>query len=422
MNFATKSAFRYDRLDENSWNERILKATKQLRFYCRGLVELSTGAECPEVLRFTHRSIPEFLHKDIVRQRMELHLEGFQVGEAVSQLCLAEKRSQRLLASLKNERKIWLWNSLHIIRHCLRGREMDDVTYNFLRCLDDQIRDRTSNVDALSSEHRISANPWRNILPRHDNSLSVYSTVMSQWAMNGDFKYITSRIERDTDWIRNINWWIWLLTILRPFLEEIYVISNNESESIIEKRLVLMDRRLYKFFLWLNSPGQEIDKSHPQDQDNRHHELPEIMNDTQKTRQTQNNRPGWDMRDCLPYVDPFAFDHYVEFCLQILFGPLFNTDHCLRDITWDDINSVAWYWTDISQPSTARCRPPKSIPDRNSWNIAPTKAKSIILAAMYLVGKTTKKRLRRFQLLGSKILYSLWILTEEGVAISRHCA
>jgi hypothetical protein len=42
VNFATKSALRYDRLDENSWNERILKATKQLRFYCRGLVEVST--------------------------------------------------------------------------------------------------------------------------------------------------------------------------------------------------------------------------------------------------------------------------------------------------------------------------------------------------------------------------------------------
>jgi hypothetical protein len=126
---------------------------------------------------------------------------------------------------------------------------MDNVTYNFLRCLDDQIRDRTSNVDALSSKHRSSASPWRNIPPRHDNSLSVYSTVMSQWAMNGDFKYITSRIERDTDWIRNFNWWIWLLTILRPFLEEIYEISNHESVFIIEQRLVLMDSCLYKFSL-----------------------------------------------------------------------------------------------------------------------------------------------------------------------------
>jgi hypothetical protein len=250
---------------------------------------------------------------------MELHLKGFQVGEAVCQLCLAEIRSQWSLRSLKNERKIWLWNSLHIIRHCLRGREMDDVTYNFLRCLDDQIRDRTSNVDTLGSEHRISASPWRNIFPRHDNPLSIYSNVVSQWAMNGDFKYITSRIERDTDWIRNINWWIWLLTILRPFLEGIYGISNNELESIIEQRLVLMDSCLYKFSLWLNSPGREIDKSYPQDQDNRHHELPEIMNDTQKTQQTQqtqNNRPDWDMQDYLPYVDPFAFDHYVDFCLQ----------------------------------------------------------------------------------------------------------
>jgi hypothetical protein len=96
VNFATNSSFRSDRLDETSWNEHILKATKQVRFYCRGLVELSTGAECSEFLRFTHRSIPEFLHKDIFRQKMALHLEGFQVDEAVSQLCLAEIRSQRL--------------------------------------------------------------------------------------------------------------------------------------------------------------------------------------------------------------------------------------------------------------------------------------------------------------------------------------
>jgi hypothetical protein len=92
-----------------------------------------------------------------------------------------------------DDRKIWLGNPLQIIRHLLSGREMDDFIYSFLKCLDDHIRDRTP------SEHRIIASPWRNIPPYHDYSLSVYNIVMSQWAMNGDFKYITSRIERDTD-------------------------------------------------------------------------------------------------------------------------------------------------------------------------------------------------------------------------------
>jgi hypothetical protein len=135
------------------------------------------------------------------------------------------------------------------------------------------------------------------------------------------------------------------MTILRPLHTRTWSDrGEDDSKSIIEQKLVLMESSLNRFSSWLTSSRREIDISSPQYRDTRHHEQPEITEESQKIQQIQKTHPNW--REWVPYVDPRAFDHYVDFCLQsfwvhfLLLVIMYDTLPEMKSTAWHGIERI----------------------------------------------------------------------------------
>ncbi|KAK3306192.1 uncharacterized protein B0T15DRAFT_485616 [Chaetomium strumarium] len=82
--FAEQDDFAETGLDGMAYEEHIKLSRKRVNGWCRGLVESATGS-----IGYAHRSIPEFLDNQAIKDEMESFLAGFSAAEALRQLTLA---------------------------------------------------------------------------------------------------------------------------------------------------------------------------------------------------------------------------------------------------------------------------------------------------------------------------------------------
>ena len=92
--FAIQTPFQYASISPDAKKSRIGQARKTLTGSTKGLVEAVNGS-----VKHVHRSIPEFLKNQEVRDEMVCHLQNFEAADAVSQLLVAELRVQAYMSS-----------------------------------------------------------------------------------------------------------------------------------------------------------------------------------------------------------------------------------------------------------------------------------------------------------------------------------
>lgn len=127
--FAVQTSFHLAGMNLDAKRSRIDQARKILMGSTRGLVEAINGT-----LKYTHRSIPEFLEGKEIRDEMARHLQNFEAADAVSQLLVAELRVEaELSGTLDQCRCSWLVSCLV----CMRAKfGLDREPYSFLESLE----------------------------------------------------------------------------------------------------------------------------------------------------------------------------------------------------------------------------------------------------------------------------------------------
>lgn len=162
----------FPRQGSETFKNIVIRARRQLRGVCRGLVEADKAND----LGFTHRSVGDFFKQEKVR--IEMHDESFNNIEALSQLKLASVKQYWWDIEQQNGNKDdegkkaeeEILNRHSVLVACLveqrRSQQLDTPPFSFLECLDTipQLSVSTTVSRAIAS-HKTAFHispSWRN--------------------------------------------------------------------------------------------------------------------------------------------------------------------------------------------------------------------------------------------------------------------
>lgn len=237
--FALQAAFRCANIRGSKRRNHLDQARKRLNHYCKGLIEVEQKHETYDYyLIYTHRSILDFFQKDRFKNEMEVHLRGWNVEDAISQLLLAELRTHNQLAA-----EAAGVDTLSILRHLRCKSKLDYPPFNFLDRLDIEIKGRLYPTDRgiyvgrhiglwshywkLCSEIRLQA-------PDH--------IVLHAWAAAGELNYVKWKLDQNPAVVEETNSAVFLLMALLPKPDWCPKLDN--SEIYTQERFLLMENIL----------------------------------------------------------------------------------------------------------------------------------------------------------------------------------
>jgi len=203
------------------------KAQRLVQGYCRGLVEVTKDStpsfpgntRANKCLHFTHRSVPEFLKRTDVQQKIEEQMENVHFQNAVSQFVLADLRCTNYLVAytlMSMERLTYILGlGDHTWDHNLSFSFLDmiaSLVFAIKTSPIQEYRQALENYDEFNRLRNRRGHYWK----LHDlSSFSVHRTVtfgrvfiispMFREAIIGRFAYIEWCLTQQPDMLANKN-------------------------------------------------------------------------------------------------------------------------------------------------------------------------------------------------------------------------
>jgi hypothetical protein len=171
-----------------TWSQRLDTARRKLNEDCRGLLEAPESA-----VVFTHRSIPEFLHRKDIQAQINHHMKSFCPEIVLSQLLLTALRYSMTVDPsefLYRYRNVFLYAILNI-RLCVKA---DDEPYDFLEYLSSvKLED-----NKFQTGHVIHYKFGHGLIIGHSvpKCLEISPYIS---AFLGDYKYVTWKMRHSSD-------------------------------------------------------------------------------------------------------------------------------------------------------------------------------------------------------------------------------
>ena len=168
--FATQEKFLFAGMDVETTETRIVQTRKQVRGYCKGLVESSyRGLSNRQYIDFTHRSVPEYLKRQARQKEMESNLRDFDTEKTIAHLMLAEFRLTEPNSISRNDTHYPPVESRAYIIYKLCSLacdiEANQAPFRFLECVSSAVRQQ----EQILSEDDVQ---WLQRLPK---------TIIGHW-------------------------------------------------------------------------------------------------------------------------------------------------------------------------------------------------------------------------------------------------